>query len=173
MRPNFGYIEQRAIEVLIKNDLFTPNFRIKDLAKKLNIKLIAEDLDDDVSGFFVLTDNNLPVITYSTKGGDKRARFTIAHEIGHFLMHSKEQPIFIDKTPKILFRNSASSTGEIFKEKEANAFAAALLMPKDLIERVIINAPDDVEKAIKYLANEFGVSEQAMTFRLSNLGYSI
>ena len=103
----------------------------------------------------------------------KRQRFTIAHELGHLRLHSKDQPVFIDKAPKVMYRNNASATGEIHKEREANAFAAALLMPKDLIANVIENCKCGGDDAVKYLAKEFKVSDQAMSFRLSNLGYYI
>ena len=72
-----------------------------------------------------------------------------------------------------LYRNLESSTGEVKKEREANAFAANLLMPEQFISNEINNAPDNTKNAIEYLANVFKVSEQAMTFRLANLGYSV
>lgn len=172
MRPNFNYLEEKAERLLVCYNLFKPNFDIKKLAKLLKINLKEEYLGDDVSGFFVLTDTD-SIITSNKNDGKERKRFTIAHEIGHFILHSKEQPIFIDKTPQVMFRNSSSSTGEDFKEREANAFAASLLMPKKLIEHEILNTPNDFDLAIIYLAKKFGVSQQAMTFRLSNLGYGI
>ncbi|AWM14743.1 hypothetical protein DI487_13335 [Flavobacterium sediminis] len=172
MRPNFKYIEDKAEDVLSKNNLFKAGFSVEKLAKLLRISLKEEVLDDNVSGFFVMTDTD-NIITYNKKDGELRQRFTIAHEIGHFLLHSKDQPIFIDKTPSVMFRDNSSSTGEDFKEREANAFAASLLMPKKLIEAEIEKAPNDVDDAIIFLAKKFKVSQQAMTFRLSNLGYGI
>ncbi|WP_134385243.1 ImmA/IrrE family metallo-endopeptidase [Flavobacterium psychrophilum] len=172
MRPNFNYLEERAEDLLVKNNLFKAGFNVKKLAELLKINLKEEVLSDDVSGFFVMTDTG-SIITYNKNNGTERKRFTIAHELGHFILHSKEQPIFIDKTPSVMFRNNSSSTGEDFKEREANAFAASLLMPKKLIEEEILNAPNDFDKAISYLATTFKVSQQAMSFRLSNLGYGI
>lgn len=172
MRPNFKYIEDKAEDVLSKNNLFKAGFSVEKLARLLKISLKEEVLDDNVSGFFVMTETD-NIITYNKKDGELRRRFTIAHEIGHFLLHSKEQPIFIDKTPSVMFRDNSSSTGEDFREREANAFAASLLMPKSLIETEIKNAPNDIEEAIFFLAKKFKVSQQAMTFRLSNLGYGI
>lgn len=172
MRPNFNYLEEKAEALLVNNNLFTAGFDVKKLAKLLKINLKEENLSDDVSGFFVMTDTDSN-ITYNKRNGKVRQRFTIAHEIGHYILHSKEQPIFIDKTPSVMFRNNSSSTGEDFKEREANAFAASLLMPKKLIEQEILHSPNDVDQAIEHLANKFKVSQQAMSFRLSNLGYGI
>jgi len=72
-----------------------------------------------------------------------------------------------------MYRNNASATGEIHKEREANAFAAALLMPKDLVANVIEKFKFNGDEMVKHLASEFNVSDQAMSFRLSNLGYYI
>jgi len=172
MKPNFNYIEEKAVNLLKENKLFKPNFDILRLTERLGIKLESKRLGDDVSGFFVMSEGQ-KVITYNSANIPNRQRFTIAHEIGHYIFHSKEQPIFIDKSPKVLFRNSASSTGEDYREREANAFAAALLMPKELLEEQILKSPSEINKAITFLANKFGVSENAMSFRLSNLGYGI
>lgn len=73
-----------------------------------------------------------------------------------------------------MYRNNASSTGEVLIEREANAFAAAILMPKELIAQEINKLLDgDALEIITKLSKKFGVSEQAMSFRLSNLGYYI
>lgn len=172
MKPNFNYIEEKAVNLLKENKLHRPNFDIHKLAEKMNVKLEAKVLGDNVSGFFVMTDTQ-KVITYNSRDALTRQRFTIAHEIGHCLLHSKEQPIFIDKAPTVLYRNDASSTGEDYKEREANAFAASLLMPKELVVELLEKAPHDINKAISYLADKFGVSPNAISFRLSNLGYGI
>lgn len=173
MIPNYKYIEEKAESLLKAQLLYCANFNIKLLAEKLKIQLIEKDFNDDVAGFFVIS-NGKPVITYKNDIlNEHRTRFTIAHEIGHYSLHAKEQPIFIDKTPKVMYRNTASSTGEMLKEREANAFAAALLMPKDLLVNEINKAVNHIDDAIIHLADMFGVSQQAMTFRLSNLGYDI
>lgn len=172
MKLNFNYIEEKAEVILRQFKMYEPGYDIKKLAKSLKIILTFEDLNDEVAGFFVMT-NTQPVITVNKSNAVTRKRFTIAHEIGHFILHSKDQPIFVDKAPSMMYRNTASSTGEIFREREANAFAAALLMPKSLLEEEIINAPSDISDAISFLADKFKVSENAMSFRLSNLGYGI
>lgn len=168
------YIEEKAETLLREKKLFKAGFDIFMLAEKLGITLKEENLSDDVSGFFIINDNK-PIISYNSNSSPYRTRFTIAHEIGHFVLHSKAQPIFIDKAPKVFFRNTASSTGEILKEREANSFAAALLMPRELIYKEALNAPSnkDVEEVLSLLSSKFDVSTQAMSFRLSNLGFDI
>lgn len=168
----FLHIEQQAQNILEDNKMFYPGFDIKKLAQKLSIKLAPDFFSDDVSGYFVMK-NGHPVISYDSAAAHTRIRFTIAHEMGHYILHSKSQPIFVDKTPKVFYRNSASASGEILKEREANAFAAALLMPKALVLEELKKVNSDAVEAVGQLATKFEVSVQAMSFRLSNLGFDI
>lgn len=147
------------------------DINIQKISKSLNVDVKEEIMDDEISGLFVMKDGK-PFIRYNFFEDPKRQKFTIAHELGHFILH-KETPLFVDKkNEKIMYRNSESTTGEIRKEREANAFAASLLMPsrfiKDEWEKIPLH-----EDPVKYLANIFSVSEQAMSFRLANLGYDI
>jgi len=164
----FKYIEEKSLNILKDNNLLKLPVNVDNLAKKLGVGIEASDFNDEVSGLFVIKDDK-PFIAYNLNQSKKRRRFTIAHELGHFILHSKSKSLFIDKNNSVLYRNSESSTGEYLKEREANAFAAALLMPIPLIAQEIksLDGNDIVEK----LASKFQVSTQAMSFRLSNLGY--
>lgn len=107
-----------------------------------------------------------------------RQRFTIAHEIGHLLLHKTPSgKAWID----VNLRGSASSAGTEVQEIEANAFAAALLMPEQEIRlRWELLVPDGRELTVPFgeqevervrgLAKVFEVSVDAMTYRLLNLG---
>lgn len=173
MSHTYNYIEERTGNILKKWDMFHPGFDIYKLAAKLNIKVVPKALPEEISGLFILS-REQPIISFNKLQKNKqRRRFTIAHEIGHYFLHSKEKSVFVDKSPKVLFRNIASSSGEILCEREANAFAAALLMPKGLVFQEIGSSPEKTDDIVKYLSNRFKVSEQAMTFRLANLGYDI
>lgn len=168
----FKHIEEKAELLLIESGFYQVGFDINKLVKKLKIELIKKQFENDISGLLAITQGK-PLISVNSEEDPKRQRFTIAHELGHFVLHSKDQPFFIDKMPKVMYRNNASTTGEIQKEREANAFAAALLMPKDLVKDEINKCFYGGDAAIRHLAKEFKVSEQAMSFRLSNLGYYI
>jgi Zn-dependent peptidase ImmA (M78 family) len=105
-----------------------------------------------------------------------RQRFTIAHEIGHFHLRHQFEPgehVHVDRGHIITPRNSRSSTGVDVKEIEANQFAACLLMPsKLLLERIkALKVKSLCDDHVTRLAGEFKVSEQAMTIRLSTLGF--
>jgi Zn-dependent peptidase ImmA (M78 family) len=84
-----------------------------------------------------------------------RKRFTVAHEIAHFLLHRGQFATeLIDDS---LYRSGLSTP----VEAQANAFAADLLMPWHLLMPVI-------DKPIADLAVMFQVSEQAMKIRLES-----
>ena len=168
----YKHIEEKAESILKKFEFFHIGFDIHKLVKKLNIELSKGEVENDISGLLAMS-NGKVIISYNKIEDPKRNRFTIAHELGHYFLHSKDQPFFIDKTPKVMYRNNASSTGEVLKEREANAFAAALLIPQELLSQELDKCMFGGDAIIKHLAREFKVSEQAMTFRLSNLGYYI
>lgn len=164
----FNYIENKTEELLRSNKLFQAPVNVNKLAKKIGVKVESKEFDDDVSGLFVMKDDK-PFIAYNSNQGSNRRRFTIAHELGHFVLHSKNKPLFVDKPKEVMFRNSDSSKGEFLKEREANAFAAAVLMPRSLLKEEIDN--NSATELIETLSKKFKVSTQAMSFRLSNLGY--
>jgi Zn-dependent peptidase ImmA (M78 family) len=60
------------------------------------------------------------------------------------------------------------------EEIEANAFAAALLMPENMVRSLIDGLPQvtrrDPDRTIQELARTFDVSASALGFRLINLG---
>ncbi len=164
----FSHIEEKTETLLRQFNLLSPGFSVNKLAEKLGVQVEGKSMNDDVSGLLVIK-NDKAYIIYNSDQSFKRKRFTIAHELGHFFLHSKSKPLFVDKSKEVMYRNSDSSTGEIMKEREANAFAAALLMPRCLIKEHISNFEDF--EVVNSLAKKFNVSTQAMSFRLSNLGY--
>lgn len=164
----FNYIEEKSLKILNEFDLLNYPINVNKLAKKLGVGVEASNFNDEVSGLFVIKDDK-PFIAFNLNQSKKRRRFTIAHELGHYILHSKSRSLFVDKNKSVMYRNSESSTGEFLKEREANAFAAALLMPIPLIASEIKDLKGD--DIVEQLAKKFNVSTQAMSFRLSNLGY--
>lgn len=148
---------------------------VERVARGLRLKVVHMDLGEDVSGLLI-SKGDSTVIAVQNRDHNNRRRFTIAHEIAHYCLKHQFEPgehVHVDRGHLITPRNSRSSTGVDPKEIEANQFAACLLMPSKLLERRMKELrigslrDDQVEK----LAQEFEVSEQAMTIRLSTLGY--
>jgi Zn-dependent peptidase ImmA (M78 family) len=99
----------------------------------------------------------------------------VAHELGHLLLHEGDA-IHVDCLFQVKLRNKESSNGAELEEKVANLFAAELLTPKQFLEKELaaIDVMDlENEELLLKLAGKYGVSAQALAFRLSYLGTSI
>lgn len=165
-----SYIEERAESLLTKFELFRVPIDVFRCADLLGIDVKPAEMEPDMSGVFIKKEN-VPYIRYNSKDSPARQRFTIAHEIGHFLLHAKSNSLFVDKTEKVMYRNAQSSTGELLKEREANAFAAALLMPRKLVQQTASDLSKyELENFVYSLSVRFQVSDYAMGIRLSNMG---
>lgn len=169
MNPLNIYIEEKAERLLHDSKCYSIPVNVNAVSDFLGIKVKAVELEEEVSGFCVINGSFIH-IGFNKNDPAVRIRFTIAHELGHVLLHAKDNPVFIDKVKKF-DRNVNSSTGQLQIEREANAFAAALLMPRGLLTAEINSNMNETNKSfISLLANKFGVSDQAMTIRLTNLG---
>lgn len=146
---------------------------VDEIAEHLGLQVVTHDLGANVSGVLYI-DKGKGTIGYNKMESEVRRRFTVAHEIGHFVLHRLENNVFVDKKEfKVLYRDDNSSTGEIKQEREANAFAAALLMPRERVIKELnkknFDLGDEKEDVIQELAKIFKVSTQAMMYRISNL----
>lgn len=146
---------------------------VEDIAVKLGAKLSYEPFEgkDEISGV-LFRDNDRIVIGINSSHAKTRQRFSIAHEIGHLVLH--KGAIFIDKTVR-LNRDAKSSMAIDPQEIDANRFAAALLMPEKAVSveakrRLLKKSKLPELFLIDELAAAFQVSTQAMEIRLTNLG---
>lgn len=158
-------------EILSDEELRSFPIDLDKIALKLGIILQPFEFSDDISGLLTIDEQLRPKIGYNTSENRERQRFTIAHEIGHYILHSNSQKgIFVDK---MMFRKNINfyNKNEESMEVEANYFAANLLMPKALILKAVsqIDPNLDDDDNISNLAKDFGVSKTAMTYRLINL----
>ena len=154
---------------------------VEKIARKY-AQVIREALPFDVSGMLVplppLKGEPRWAIVVNANDPPVRQRFTIAHELGHLLIH-KYSTTHADGRYQVRFRNEKSATGSVREEIEANQFAAELLMPEKEVRRLAIRLQLDVldqskdKEAVKKLtsaASKFQVSVQALSFRIANLG---
>lgn len=101
------------------------------------------------------------VIILNNQDSWTRKRFTIAHEIGHFLLHRGKKFIDHFSAGETFYRGNEQDEK---LEREANFFAANLLMPGTELKKIWPSCDDPVAAA-----EIFDVSEVSMTFRLKNL----
>ncbi len=100
-------------------------------------------------------------IFVNPKARPERRRFTIAHELGHFILHRTSQPKFLCDKESVY--SGIDNLKQI--EREADDFASNLLMPGDMLRDRIAGKRIDFH-LIGDLAKEFGVSLESMSIRI-------
>ena len=135
---------------------------VVEAARMLGLDVRREPMDDDMSGYLERRGSQW-VIGVNAHHHPARQRFTIAHELAHFVLHRNDQSRFDDRT----FARRANDPSMM--EREADSFAASLLMPESAVRRYINSGV----KGLNELAGIFGVSTLAMKYRLRNLDYSL
>jgi Zn-dependent peptidase ImmA (M78 family) len=179
MRVRRKQIEKQVNDLLTSNNITTAPVDIGKIAKSLQLEIVKQDADDKISGMLVNDfGNKKALIGVNRKHHINRQRFTIAHEIGHFLLHHFQGVHFDGENTglQINFRDDKSASGEDLYEREANLFAAELLMPRTLLEADIskiknLSLIDKDDLTLKSLADKYKVSVRAITYRLAYLGY--
>jgi Zn-dependent peptidase ImmA (M78 family) len=128
-------------------DLKIKVFEVEGWPDNLCGKIVKDSVRGGESGYaiFVNKDHSLG-----------RKRFTVAHEIAHFLLHRED--IGDGVVDDALYRSKLSGS----QETMANKFAADILMPWELINQKIAEG----YKTVEDLAKVFKVSEGAMSIRL-------
>lgn len=161
--------EEAAIELLKKtigkDGKVTLPINIEEITRHLGIEYKRVFLDEGVDGFLVKDKPNVPFKAgVNAASHIHRARFTIAHEIGHYI-HKYQNLSDDEVAEKIEYRNELSSKGTDDEEKWANHFAAALLMPATIVYEFWAKG-----LTIEEIARLFDVSTKALKHRLDNLG---
>lgn len=162
-------IEKQARQLLRGAGIEGPPVDVEQVAKHLGIRVEFSDLGNDCSGILV-RETDRAVIGVNWEHHLNRQRFTIAHEIAHFDLH--EGTTYVDNSYRVNFRDLESGSGTKAEEVDANGFAAALLMPEAWVREEFkergFELTDD-GRDLEALAKAFGVSAQAMMFRLIKL----
>jgi|HubBroStandDraft_4_1064222.scaffolds.fasta_scaffold171682_2 Zn-dependent peptidase ImmA (M78 family) len=145
-----------------------PPVPVEQITKQLGLILCALPGDDDISGAIIRKDGRT-VIAVNPAHHSNRQRFTIAHELGHYSMH--EQLLeHVDQNFRVAWRKADPAGGVNWIEVEANRFAAELLIPTDFLTHDLDTLKSIDIRTVAVLANRYGVSKDAMKFRLTNLG---
>lgn len=134
------------------------------------VESIAEDLlglrvgerdDLDCSGLLVPAQRRIWINAREAAESPGRRRFTIAHELGHWVCHVLEGY----RAPVYCRPADLTETADRALEREANIFAAELLMPEPRVRTAVAHTGDRTE-----LAARFSVSQEAMHWRLYSFG---
>jgi Zn-dependent peptidase ImmA (M78 family) len=171
MPARYSLARKRAHDLLAIGKIEKPPVPVERLAALAGAEIRYEPFAGDLSGIVHRTQGNRHIIGVNSLHPLTRRRFTIAHELGHLLLH-KDEELHIDERFPIGLRSGLSSLAQDDREIEANQFAAELLMPLGFLREDLESLRLDVEteETIHRLAERYQVSVQAMTVRLTSKG---
>lgn len=130
---------------------------ISSILKEYNITVDLWPIQMQKFSGCLWKNNDEWTIVINARQAPQRKLFTLAHELGHYFLHSHI------KTQFSCSFFSATPTPRL--EQEANRFAAELLMPTEQVLRW-----GEKDGSATRAARYFGVSEEAMQYRLHSLG---
>jgi hypothetical protein len=159
--------EWRSIDMKTKESLAqhlgAAPVSLSSIAQSLGVKVVASVLPDGISGE-IRPDPSVEagfIIRVNKNDPSRRQRFTVAHELAHFLLH--RDMIGNGVTDDVLYRSTLSDS----REAQANRLAADLLMPSALVDNWLERARSlRVEDPVLFISDKFGVSVAAMKIRL-------
>lgn len=168
-------IEKRAKEFCENNGIKEYPVEIVRICNENNLKVFEEYLESDVSGLIVIDDkqwekygtNRFILVNLGELA--TRKRFTIAHELAHYILHGSGNTLYAHRDIK----NSSEENAQM--EREANYFAANILMPEEFVKERVEEIENSVWgkvpkfMLIREIANSFVVSESAAEVRLKQL----
>jgi Zn-dependent peptidase ImmA (M78 family) len=147
--PRIGFARKQARVLLKRANITKPPILLRDvvayLQKDNDIQIRAWNLGTKVSGIQAIEDGT-SFIAYNVSQHQHRQRFSVAHEIGHFVLGHTAAKNY-DYEPG---NNNSYET-------EAFSFAAELLMPLEMVKKDYIESHDPNSMAWKYF-----VSQEAM-----------
>lgn len=153
-------IENRIENLRLNLGLSYPENSLLDIAKNLGLKVYEIDLSAHPGVNGVIKYNGEvegTAIYLNAAHSPVRKTFTLAHEIGHFLLHNGREKLRVDKFDYRL------GTDESLEETEANYFASCLLVPKDKLDQLVKMVG---QENISSIADYFGVSIPVIQNRL-------
>lgn len=164
-RPRFALAKQEADRVLQRAGARTPDdIDPERFAEEFFGAHVEYDhFHGEMTGVLIREPDSYPIIGVEKDASPGRQRFTLAHELGHLILHNEAYHV----DTKFFLRNELSTRAESAMEIEANQFASNLLMPSWMLKASVERQPFDVEESAVELAKEYRVSIQAMTLRLA------
>jgi Zn-dependent peptidase ImmA (M78 family) len=155
-RPDYFKAKAEAIRILNEFGLSEPPVNPADIAQQLGIRVVFVGFTpeyDSISGFYDFDDETIYVNKHEFP---LRQTFTIAHELGHRLLHTEWAK---SSDYKVLLRGDANGDDPI--EMEANSFAANLLVPRFMLDKYWKELPPE------HLSALFAVSVPVIRYRIS------
>ncbi len=172
LNPDFTKAEKSALQILEDNFIVSPPVPVEELIEFAGLGIVRSDFDDgEISGVINLEKKYLYI---NAKDSPERQRFTIAHELGHWILHRKEMES--NKEMAVLYRRSIGTKENDVFEQEANFFAANLLVPEKMFLKVYQEEQNKTVQQGGFIVSDaviakiFEVSRSVIGYRRQSLG---
>ena len=161
-------IMERVYGLSIEYQYIRKNGRVLGETIFANVKIPIYDI---VNGEYKLVpvEQGTVIIDVSllNSGNDGRFRYTCAHELAHWIIHKE---LFTQKGEMAAMTKTArSSEADNAIERQADRLAGYLLMPSGTVKMAFYRSHHMTGDRVAYLAKLFGVSKQAMGYRLKEM----
>jgi Zn-dependent peptidase ImmA (M78 family) len=147
--------------------LETGSVPVHSIAMALDIQEIRTEPLHNIEGALITTqERGVGSILVNRNSSRQRRRFTMAHELGHFLnpWHQPTSPEGFRCSRSDMIRSDLRDKDPYLRqEAEANTFAIELLAPRKQVRRYVVSAPD-LERVIE-MATAFDISKEASARR--------
>lgn len=155
-------MQEKVVNLLRMCGVTEPPVDVEHIARELGFLVLPYDFPDDTAAVLFI-EEDVKAIGVNRLHAPAQIRFSIAHELGHYLSGHEDfhhdSRILVDRRPR-------HGGVQAHQEREADRFAAALLMPAAMLSADLaggrsVDAPR--------LAARYGVTEQALWIRLLDL----
>jgi Zn-dependent peptidase ImmA (M78 family) len=155
-KADFKMVKRKVLEVLEANMIVRPPVIAAELAIAAGLEVRCTLFKPDYAEIAGFIDTDKMAIVVNAVESPVRQNFTIAHELGHYLLKHHESSEYT-----VLLRDTRAMI-KTPMEQEANCFAANLLVPSMFLREYIANYPLVTDQQ---LAGLFGVSTEVIRFR--------
>lgn len=163
-----SFAQAKAREILNEFGITIPPVQVEEIIESYGIKLEKIDAKENFDGQLIPEKRLIRINKSSPKN---RQRFTMAHELGHWVLYHKSRLFEVNEEPALeTFNGFSISLESNFSNKqrevEANYFTSELLIPLNWLEADWKKHKQDVKKLIEI----YQVSEQALWNKITELG---
>lgn len=134
---------------------------VKVIARFCNVTVLTRELRGCEASIWGNGDQ--AVILVNSSSHPYRQRFSVGHELGHW-MHDRHETLRCDKKALSTWIEPGAN-----RESRANRYAAELLLPRSMVEPRVRKLPITFD-SVQSLSEAFGMSRAAVALRLVELG---
>ena len=162
MKPRVGYVRKYARELLKRCGVTDPPVDLRVVVEKVGLEYQEVDyFSEDIDGMIVQMEGRVVAVANLNQSPNRR-RFSLAHELGHHLLHPDRTVLddrtSIDSPPP----GTDEFSGKDPYEAEADIFAGELLVPLPMLKRHFKSGMTAAD-----VARLFAVSEHAASIAIT------